>query len=64
MRLQTYYLIQYLSMNETKITSLESMMPFEFDETIGNNKFNNAIPTLTEEDWKLRDDKFSKMHPN
>lgn len=60
MRLQTYYLVQYLSMGETKLSSATQMMPFEWD------KLQELKPVLklTEEDWIMFDNKYVKGHLN
>jgi hypothetical protein len=56
MRLQTYYLVQYLSMTDTKLTSLHQMMPFEWDEETNKAEI--------EVDWMKLDKFYCKEHLN
>ena len=54
MRLQTYHIVQRLAMSETKIQSLEQMMPFDWDD---DEKEEKPIE-VTEKDFQEFDKKY------
>jgi hypothetical protein len=59
MRLQTYYLVQYLSMGETNITSMHELMPFDWDNDSPKEEL-----IITDEDWIRLNEKYCGKHLN
>lgn len=60
MRLQTFMLIQYLSMSEVRFSTVQELLPFEWDKELEQPDIN-----LNENDWITLEKKYiMRWQPN